>query len=163
MVMMVMKQDARLSVDVFFLGRRLAPGLFVTNKTKLTFQKRLSHYEADLTGGEEAKREEVSHALQTLSPGIVAGCLFGRSGAHGGGENVAVRHVSRSRNWLFHPLFRERWNSADSFGILKAEKSCLKELGEASPAAGETSKQKIKIGRTKVRLWFLLKSHKSSR
>lgn len=44
MVMMVMKQDARLSLDVFFLGRRLAPGLFVTNKTKLTFQKHLSHY-----------------------------------------------------------------------------------------------------------------------
>lgn len=44
MVMMVMKQDAILSLDVFFLGRRLAPGLFVTNKTKLTFQKHLSHY-----------------------------------------------------------------------------------------------------------------------
>lgn len=43
-MMMVMKQDAMLSPNVFFSGRRLASGLFVTNKTKLTFQKHLSHY-----------------------------------------------------------------------------------------------------------------------
>lgn len=44
MVMTVMKQDAIVSLDVFFTVWRLAPGLFVTNKTKLTFQKHLSHY-----------------------------------------------------------------------------------------------------------------------